>query len=581
MTTRQQLGRGKFREEEDPFLLEVGDFICLSTCSSGIYIYIYTYFIAWYLVREMVMSIVNLRNVGYGWLRFPDIYQSCGKQMLVLMLGGWLSSRLEEKATFVYHHCFSIDIFLSTTYHLYIKFYRFVQFNFAAVKFKPVAAHAEDMMRSKQKKDGAKTVRADRDALMQALFHAFEKHQYYRLQDLQQLTQQPAGYVKELLQDIAVYNTAPPHKSMWELKPEYRNYGSIDIEHATPSCMVYLRAGHIPHLTWDVVQKWLKLDQKPIFQLTLPGLIESEPQLFVESPSLVPSWFPLVEDLANIIDENVLWMLDLKINAMVIQFVMVDFSFLFFPYLLFLIIIDLHDFVDGKEVDRDELKKLVHQTFAPLPPNRLRYASGAFDPSMILFLSQLGIDLFDSSYVVKISEEAKAFLLADDYPYSCRYELMDFKEDRYADDFTTPFDICECYTCKNYTKGYLHHLNNAKELLCSILLVMLRRVDNETELERNYREAREKLNEWNSNFWAEHNQDFEIKKAKFIEKKKSELGRIDSVSAEDMSEFYRDFLNTRHTVLMTYNKEWYQRNLALIWPAIKVNLIRFMRLLRK
>ncbi|CAJ0591447.1 unnamed protein product [Cylicocyclus nassatus] len=99
-----------------------------------------------------------------------------------------------------------------------------LQMEKAAVKFKPVAAHAEDMMRIKQKKEGAKTVRADRNVLMQALFHAFEKHQYYRLQDLQQLTQQPAGYVKELLTEIAVYNTAPPHKSMWELKPEYRDY---------------------------------------------------------------------------------------------------------------------------------------------------------------------------------------------------------------------------------------------------------------------------------------------------------------------------------------------------------------------
>ncbi|KAK6009323.1 transcription initiation factor IIF, beta subunit [Ostertagia ostertagi] len=102
-----------------------------------------------------------------------------------------------------------------------------LQMEKAAVKFKPVAAHAEDMMRIKQKKEGAKRpVRADRNVYSCRLcYHAFEKHQYYRLQDLQQLTQQPAGYVKELLTEIAVYNTAPPHKkSMWELKPEYRDY---------------------------------------------------------------------------------------------------------------------------------------------------------------------------------------------------------------------------------------------------------------------------------------------------------------------------------------------------------------------
>ncbi|KAK6111899.1 Transcription initiation factor IIF beta subunit family protein [Brugia pahangi] len=94
----------------------------------------------------------------------------------------------------------------------------------AEVKFKPIAVHAEMLAREKQKKEGAKTVRADKDVVRQAIFHAFEKHQYYRLVDLQKLTNQPPGFVKEILTEIAVYNTMPPHKSMWELKPEYRNY---------------------------------------------------------------------------------------------------------------------------------------------------------------------------------------------------------------------------------------------------------------------------------------------------------------------------------------------------------------------
>ena len=52
----------------------------------------------------------------------------------------------------------------------------------------------------------------------------FTCHTVFRLSDLQQLTQQPAGYIKDILLQIADYNTAPPHKAMWELKPEYRNY---------------------------------------------------------------------------------------------------------------------------------------------------------------------------------------------------------------------------------------------------------------------------------------------------------------------------------------------------------------------
>lgn len=100
------------------------------------------------------------------------------------------------------------------------------QIDKAEVKFKPVAIHAESLAREKQKKEGAKTVRADKDLVRQAIFHAFEKHQYYRLVDLQKLTNQPPGYVKEILMEIGQYNAVPPHKSMWELKPEYRSYGN-------------------------------------------------------------------------------------------------------------------------------------------------------------------------------------------------------------------------------------------------------------------------------------------------------------------------------------------------------------------
>ncbi|TKR86376.1 hypothetical protein L596_010980 [Steinernema carpocapsae] len=95
----------------------------------------------------------------------------------------------------------------------------------AEVKFKPTAIHAEDLVRERAKKEGAKTVRADKDVVRDALFAAFQNHQYYRLADLQKLTNQPPNYLKEILVEIANYNTAPPHRSMWELKPEYCNYG--------------------------------------------------------------------------------------------------------------------------------------------------------------------------------------------------------------------------------------------------------------------------------------------------------------------------------------------------------------------
>lgn len=40
----------------------------------------------------------------------------------------------------------------------------------------------------------------------------------------------------------------------------------------TPSYLMYTRSGHIPHLTWNVVKKHLRLYQIPILQLTLPSM---------------------------------------------------------------------------------------------------------------------------------------------------------------------------------------------------------------------------------------------------------------------------------------------------------------------
>ncbi|KAI6236999.1 General transcription factor IIF subunit 2 [Aphelenchoides besseyi] len=100
------------------------------------------------------------------------------------------------------------------------------QMDKAEVKFKPTAIHQENLAKEKNKKENNRAVRVDRDILMKEIFQAFEKHQYYRLADLAKLTNQPMTHVKDILTSIANYSTVPPHKNMWELKPEFRSYDS-------------------------------------------------------------------------------------------------------------------------------------------------------------------------------------------------------------------------------------------------------------------------------------------------------------------------------------------------------------------
>lgn len=91
--------------------------------------------------------------------------------------------------------------------------------------FKPTSNRTVNTFFDKKKKsDEGKKARLERDQVMDMLFKAFEKHQYYSFKDLVQITQQPSPYLKEILKDIGTYNTKAPHKFMWELKPEYRHY---------------------------------------------------------------------------------------------------------------------------------------------------------------------------------------------------------------------------------------------------------------------------------------------------------------------------------------------------------------------
>ncbi|KAM6934456.1 general transcription factor IIF subunit 2-like [Xenentodon cancila] len=96
--------------------------------------------------------------------------------------------------------------------------------------FKPVANHDFNVEYEKKKKSEGKMVRAERQVVLDMLFSAFEKHQYYSFKDLVDITKQPVTYLKEILREIGMCNRKGAHKSTWELKPEYRHYHPEDEE---------------------------------------------------------------------------------------------------------------------------------------------------------------------------------------------------------------------------------------------------------------------------------------------------------------------------------------------------------------
>ncbi|XP_038658618.1 general transcription factor IIF subunit 2 isoform X2 [Scyliorhinus canicula] len=94
--------------------------------------------------------------------------------------------------------------------------------------YKPVSNHQYNIEYERKKKEDGKRARADRQQVLDMLFSAFEKHQYYNIKDLVDITKQPVTYLKEILREIGIYNVKGTHKNTWELKPEYRHYQSED-----------------------------------------------------------------------------------------------------------------------------------------------------------------------------------------------------------------------------------------------------------------------------------------------------------------------------------------------------------------
>uniref|UniRef100_A0A3Q3BIU6 General transcription factor IIF subunit 2 n=1 Tax=Kryptolebias marmoratus TaxID=37003 RepID=A0A3Q3BIU6_KRYMA len=90
--------------------------------------------------------------------------------------------------------------------------------------YKPVANHEYNREYERKKKEEGKRARAEKQQVLDMLFSAFEKHQYYNIKDLVDITKQPVTYLKEILRDIGIYNVKGTHKNTWELKPEYRHY---------------------------------------------------------------------------------------------------------------------------------------------------------------------------------------------------------------------------------------------------------------------------------------------------------------------------------------------------------------------
>ena len=105
---------------------------------------------------------------------------------------------------------------------------------------------------------------------------------------------------------------------------------------------------------------------------------------------------------------------------------------------------------------KDEMREVVCRTAPLLPSDKPRYLMGVGTPVDFFWAVEAGVDLFDCVNPTRYARNGSAFT------QSGRVVVRNAK---YVKDQTPLDEQCGCYTCSHFSRSYLHHLFNCKEIL--------------------------------------------------------------------------------------------------------------------
>ena len=110
----------------------------------------------------------------------------------------------------------------------------------------------------------------------------------------------------------------------------------------------------------------------------------------------------------------------------------------------------------GGSFNKDDMAQAVGWVNRILPEEKPRHMLGIGEPMDIFAGVENGCDLFDCVSPTRVARHGRI------YTYNGPISI---KKAEFKRDWSPLVDGCECYTCQNYTRGYIHHLLRAKEML--------------------------------------------------------------------------------------------------------------------
>ncbi len=109
---------------------------------------------------------------------------------------------------------------------------------------------------------------------------------------------------------------------------------------------------------------------------------------------------------------------------------------------------------------KEDMLRILRHTAPQLPADKPRYLMGVGTPEDLVDAVEHGIDMFDCVMPTRNARNGMLFT---------RFGNIKIKNAQYRLD-TRPLDEqCACYTCRNFSRSYLHHLHRINEILGSRL----------------------------------------------------------------------------------------------------------------
>lgn len=108
----------------------------------------------------------------------------------------------------------------------------------------------------------------------------------------------------------------------------------------------------------------------------------------------------------------------------------------------------------------DERNKMLDVCLPEMPADKPRYLMGVGKPEDIIEAVKRGVDMFDC--VIPTRNARTGYLYT-------HHGIIRIRNSKYSNDTRPVDEHCECYTCKNYSRAYLRHLDKCHEILGSRL----------------------------------------------------------------------------------------------------------------